>query len=398
MKLKAIQTLLDPSGLYVLTSKGALGVYLGLYSEEKRFSLDAELSAEFSEHTAYFLKAYLANPDEAHGRVAIVYSSSEKKPWGHAAIFMEEFVVRDLYPVSGTINDELTMFQKRNRERSIYRGMEALLGHKSNSNLAIYCPVLFDRHTTLDHYLPMLGREAHEDDRITPVFEVLNLVANIPILARNTPAIFELREKLHAVLIKSHMRKDSSLALAENLTWPSPSMASTPTPLTRDRPSTVFPAHHAPASPVPRPAPGTVTMDFSKLHVTDRHEHIDSFQEQPPRPIDPMTLQEFAPFRAVNNYQLVRIATQCLIHHAPAGTRLLERGMNDKWNLLLINGTLLLEPQDGALLTIEGKTEKAANPVSSLKPRKYNVVAKTPVTFLWVHDALLQLLAPGGPV
>lgn len=376
MKLKAIQTLLGPSGLYVLTSEGTLGVY----NENMEFTLDAELSAEFSRHTADFLKAYLANPNETRSRVAIVYNSPEKKPWGHVTFFMEEFVVRDLYPVSGAIGDELTMFQKRNREHSIYRGVEALLGHKVNSNLAIYCPVVFDRHTTLDHYLPMLGREAHEDDRIMPVFEVLNLVANMPILARSTPAILKLREKLHSGLIKNEKRQKSGLELVEgNPTWLAPTIE------WRGRAS----VHADVMKNVP---------DFTKLHVTDRHENIERWQEQPPRPIDPMTLRGFNNFRALTDHYLTQIADQCPVYQAPAGTRLLERDANDKWNLFLVSGTLLLQPQDSAALSIESRTESAASPVSSLKPRKYQVIAKTPVTFLWVHDALLQSLVPGGPV
>lgn len=383
--MRTIQALPDPSGLYALTSKGLLGVY----NEKKDFTIDAELSIEFAELAASFLKSYLANPNEDRHRVAIIYYSSDKKPWGNATLFMEEPVVRDIYPVTGLVTDELTAFQKRNRERSIYRGIEALLTYKADSNLAIYCPVLFDRRTTLDYYLPMLGRVEHEDDKLTPVLEVLNLVGNIPMLARNTPAILELHERLHKGLIKSEMRKDPGLALVENVTWPSPVMAQPfGAPMAMDRPASVFPAF-PPAPTMSRPAPMATANDFTSLNVTDRHEHIERWREQPPRPVDPMTLRGFMPFRALNDYQLMRIAAQCLLYQAPAGTRLLERGMNDKWNLFLVSGSLLLESQDGAMLVIEGKTERAASPVSSLKPRKYAVVAKTPTTFLWVHDALL---------
>ena len=238
--MSVISVLSDPSGLYVLSPDGSLGVYLSLYAEDKRFSVDAELSAVLSEHIAGFLKAYLANPDEFFARVAIVYNSVEKKPWGHATFFMEESVVRDVYPVAGalagTANDALTSFQKRNREKSIYRGMETLLAHKASSNLAIYCPVLFDRNTTLDCYLSTLDREEQEGDRKTPVLEVLNLVANIPLLARNSPAILDLREKLHAVLIKSHMRKESGLALVDDAAGAFPVIPSTtPKPSPADR-------------------------------------------------------------------------------------------------------------------------------------------------------------------
>jgi hypothetical protein len=229
--LNVIGTLPDPSGLYVLSPEGSIG----LCSGNKKFSHDAGLTAALSGHVAGLLKSYLANPGESSARVAIIYNSVEKKLWGHATFFMEESVVRDVYPVTGGVvrvaSGALTNFQKRNREKSIYRGMEILLAHKARYKLAIYCPVLFDRGTTLDYYLPMLGRDEQEEDRKTPVLEVLNLVANVPVLARNSPAILELREKLHAVLINRYMRKDSGLALVENtaLTTPrAPAAGSTP--------------------------------------------------------------------------------------------------------------------------------------------------------------------------
>jgi len=382
----------------VLSSRGELGAYLGLYSDEKRFVLDAELNAALSKHIADFLRSYLESPDDSAACIAIIYGSKEKKPWGNVTFLMDESVVRDVYPVSGTmtgaVSNTLTAFQKRNQEKSIYRGMEALLGHKETSHLAIYCPVLFDRGTTLDRYLGILGREEREGDRLTPVIEVLNLVANIPVLARNTLVILGLREKLHAVLVKNHMRRDSGLALVDNLTWPSPS-APQPIPVAGGAPDGVFPAAGMRGvRSTAAPGAGMVMKDFSKLHVTDRHAVIERWQVQPPRPIAPLSLQGFTPFQALSDHQLLRIADQCLLYQAPAGTRLLERGMNDKWNLFLVSGTLLLEPQDGVMLAIESQSERAASPVSSLKPRKYQAVAKTPVTFLWIPDALLRSLAP----
>ncbi len=379
--MKTIQTLPDPSGLYVLTPKGTLG----FYNENKEFTLDTDLSVAFAEHIAGFLKTYLAGPGEAGSRIAIIYNSSEKKPWGHATLFMDESVVRDLYPVTGVaggvIAGKLTAFQERNRINSIYRGMEALLGYKARSNLAVYCPVLFDRHAKLDSYQSMLGRETREEDKHTPVLEVLNLVANIPLLARNTPEILELREKLHKGLIKSDLRKDSGLAVVEQDSWRSDSTAT---------------VQYAPAATSRSTASAAVTStmkDFTKLHLTDRLEDVERWLAKPPRTIDLVTLRNFSDFRTQNDQQLMQFAAQCQVYQAPTGTRLLERGTRDNWNLFLVSGTLVLEPQDGTRLTIEGKTEKALNRVALLKPRQYTVFTSTPVTFLWIHDDMMRSLA-----
>ena len=230
--MNTIKTLLGPSGLYVLSPEGNLSVYLSPDIDRNRLRLDTELSAMLSEHIADLLKSYTANPDGSSTRVGIVYNATEKKPWGHATFFMEEPVVREIYLVSGVLagaaRNELTAFQKRNREKSVYRGIEVLLAHKAGPKLALYCPVLFDRGTTLNCYLPMLGREEQESDRNTSVLEVLNLVANVPVLARNSSAILELHEKLHAVLFNKFMRKDSGLALVDTT-----ASAAGPTPTLR---------------------------------------------------------------------------------------------------------------------------------------------------------------------
>jgi hypothetical protein len=379
--LNVISTLPDPSGLYVLTPQGNLGVYLSPNTDNNKFSLDIELSTKLFEHVAGFLKSYLANPDGSSARVAIIYNSVEKKPWGHATFYMEESVVRDVYPVAGllvgSVSNTLTTFQKRNREKSIYRGLETLLAHKADSNLAIYCPVLFDRNTTLDCYLSALDRGVQEGDRNTPVLEVLNLVATVPVLARNSPAILDLREKLHAVLIKSHMRKESGLAVADSETWKAPTVE--------------WKGRASASADVTKKVP-----DFTRLHVTDRHTDIERWLEQPPRVIDPMALRGFFNFRELTDHSLSQVAEQCPVYRAPAGTRLLERGASDKWNLFLVSGSLLMQPLDSAPLLIESGTESAASPVSFLKPRKYQVVAKTQVNFLWIPDALLHSLAVGA--
>lgn len=240
--MNTINTLLAPSGMYVLSPKGTLSVYLSPDIDHNRLRLDTELSAVLSEYIADLLKSYTANPDGSSARVAIVYNATEKKPWGHATFFMDEPVVREIYPVSGvlsgTVRNELTAFQKRNREKSVYRGIEVLLAHRAKSKQVLYCPVLFDRGTTLNGYLPMLGRDEQESDRKTPVLEVLNLVANVPMLERNSAAILELHEKLHAVLFNKFMRKDSGLALVETT---APVAGSRPTLGTKARRATAHP-------------------------------------------------------------------------------------------------------------------------------------------------------------
>jgi hypothetical protein len=75
--------------------------------------------------------AYLRNPEQGNFRLAIIHRMQEKRPWGSECLFLEKHIVRRLYPVTGMTTDvDLTSFQRKNREKSIYRGMELFLEYK----------------------------------------------------------------------------------------------------------------------------------------------------------------------------------------------------------------------------------------------------------------------------
>jgi hypothetical protein len=109
-----------------------------------------------------------------------------------------------------------------------------------------------------------------------------------------------------------------------------------------------------------------------------------------PEPAESGTLKIFTRFRDLDHARLEALAERCLIYKVPPGTRLLERGTNDSWNLYLIDGTVELVAADGMPKTIEGGTPTASNPISCLKPRMYTVSALTRVAFLWIDDKLIE--------
>jgi CRP-like cAMP-binding protein len=126
-----------------------------------------------------------------------------------------------------------------------------------------------------------------------------------------------------------------------------------------------------------------------KAQAAHRVEQVEKWAS-PRQAIQAMRLQAFTQFKNLDPDRLSLLAEKAQIYSAPMGTRLLNRGMSDPWNMYLLEGKVSLEPADGASLYIEGGSEKAANPVSFLKPRKYTVTAVTTVSFLWVHDAVLE--------
>ncbi len=382
--MNIIETFPKLSGFYVLTSSGELG----FYDQNKRFIVDTVLSKEFADHNREFLRLHLKNPDAEGCRVAIIYRASEKRVWGSEIFLLETPIIRNLYPVSGTRVGELTAFQKKNSEMSTYRGIEVLLEHQNSALLGtpVYCPVIFDKHTTLDQYVSLLGREAVETDKTIPVIEVLNLAATIPIGRRKTPKLLALRKILYEGVVKKDMRKDSGLSVINKLRagtdWAEDKKAGEAfddIDKRTDRNLTLPTGGEGSANAL---SPGSLI--------------IEQYLKGPIKNVEPEKLRTFARFRGLSDEKVRLLASKSPVYQAPGGARLIERGKTDSWSFFLLEGTLELLAADGVRKLIEGGTEQASSPVSYLKPRMYTVSAVTPVKFLWIHDALIEKILSGS--
>ena len=217
--MNTIGTFPDLIGFYVLTPEGQLG----FYDPNNNFVVDAKLTKAFGDYNMRYLMAYLGNPEHGNFRLALIHRTQEKRPWGSDTLLLEKHIVRRLYPVTGmTTEVDLTAFQKKNREKSIYRGMELFLEYKdaSNPGMPIYCPVLYDRGTTLDKYALNLDRQVTSADREIPVVEVINFLAAIPVGRRYAPEIGILKEKIYQSIVKKGMRKSSEFTLIRTMRTP----------------------------------------------------------------------------------------------------------------------------------------------------------------------------------
>ncbi len=365
------------AGLYTLTASGELGVY----DTQRQLHIDAPLSRAFAEHNRAFLRSYLDGAQAGDHRIAILFNAREPRAWGRITLSLEDFLVRDLYPASGHVVGGLTAFQQKSREMSVYRGMELLLDfrRKSAAEVPVYCPVLFNSHATLSQRVSALGREPGETERDIPVIDVLNLAATIPAARRNAPEIIALVDKLRQGVIRKDQRRDSLLSLRN----------------TDPHTDALLPGGDAFAE-IARD--NTLpSVDVRRLHETEHVEPIERWLKVPHQPAGTERLRGFAQFRGLDDARLAGLSTRSLIYTAPAGTRLLERGLSDAWNLYLLEGSLMLTAADGATLRVDAGTDKAARSIASLKPRQYRVEAFTPVSFLWVHDLLLEAVLGAAP-
>lgn len=351
------------AGLYQLTDDGSLGVI----DDNNVWSRDDALSRAFQLHNRRFLSDYASDPD-AGLRVAVLYQAPQAKPWGSDTLMLEEAVVRNLYPVAGRGGDALTSFQNKNREKSIYRGMELLLDYRKESEprAPMYCPVLYDRGTVLGQYPGLLDAMRSAVNAALPVIEVLNLVGTIPVGRRDVAAVHTLMQTMSERLIRKDMRR-SLLSIA-------------------DRPAFVSTDVKTDGYTADRRAEREVT-----LHMGGSAAQMARWLNQPLGKPDAALLQSFTDMRRLPPAVLNAMAAQLQIHTAPGGAQLLNRDTRDEWNMYLIHGTVSLEPADGMCLFIEGGSEKAATAIASLKPRKYTVTTLTPIRFLWIPDGLLAI-------
>src|SRR5687768_251690 len=120
--VNVIDTLVNLTGLYVLTPEGELGAY----RDGKTLVLDEALTRELGDYLRRLLANYLMDTHTGLYRLGVIYHARDQRPWGSDTFALEESIVREVYSVSGQ-SAGLTAFQKKNREKSLYRGMELLL-------------------------------------------------------------------------------------------------------------------------------------------------------------------------------------------------------------------------------------------------------------------------------
>ncbi len=387
--MSAIKTFPGVVGFYVLTPQSQLGYY----DQDKNFVVDVKLTEAFAAYLQQYLKIYEKNPDQENFRLAIIYSLPEKRPWGSETLFLEKNIVRRLYPVTGTVTEELTSFQVKNRAKSIYRGMELFLEYEDSAtpSMPIYCPVLYDRGTTLDDHAELLDRPITAADRDVKVVEVINILAGIPVARRFAAEITILKEKIYQGIVKKGMRKAAEFTLIEDVRR------------NNTRPSiTAEVASGNSYGHVDKRSERKVTLDAQAEGKTASAGHdvliknISTSLMGHPEPADIGMLKTFMKFRDLSHDKLEALAAKCLVYKVPAGTQLLERGTKDTLNLYLIEGSVQLIAADGGIKHIEGGTSAAQSPVSSLKPRMYTVTAFTRVAFLWIDDKLIEEVVHGA--
>jgi len=400
--MQVIQTMPDLVGCFALTQSGML-CEIGPGGE---YLANPELTTTLSQPIRVFLEALRQQGDSRWARLGVVHGDRAGKSWKTSTLALGEDTLRRLYPMGTSRDNRLTSFQIRNCEKSLYRGLELLLDYRDSAlpDTPFFCPVLFNRGTMLEHYLPWPERQRTDDDAKIPVVEVVDLLAELARSQRNVPGVVLYVKKFHENIVRIDQRKASSLRVMER------------TPLVATDTATT---DHAPSlsdsSPVS--ADPYVSRDDQKM-VEDLHRrfaaanfrdwdytiwykaHTPATQQNrlgvpPPSAsgyehVQADELRVFERMSPMSRSALEVIARRNPVFSVPAGAMLLEHGTRDSWNLYLLNGTLELTELEGACHTISGGGPSAKQPVAFLKPRLFSVYSKTPAEFLWLYEPMVE--------
>ncbi|MDZ7842140.1 MAG: cyclic nucleotide-binding domain-containing protein [Gammaproteobacteria bacterium] len=348
-------TLPGTEGFYLLTPDGGLG----RYEAEGHFTPEPSLTSALSGTIAMLLRDYRAGSSAPLG---LVTAHITDRPWRCASLVFSDHALREIYGSGGDPHSPLTDFQKKNRVKSLFQGMELVLDARkaSQPQHPRYCPVFFVPEVNADVLDARYGVEGARPGR---AFEVLDLMAPLAPDEQHDPVYARMVMEMVRSRIAPDLRSGPSLMLAAGA---SPEIKST--------------------RPVASSSPGAGSEE-TPWEDAPEDRHI-AFQDGDHVPY--WLLAGFAPFNHLNDLQREFIARTLRISKRPARTTLIERGSMEDVSYFLVEGTVALESFDGRSISVSGGTKRAHLPVSQLNPHAYTVKSETEVILIPVSLSMLR--------
>lgn len=340
-------------GFYLLTPRGELG----RYQSDGRFVAEADLTSGLADKIDVLMRQYRDGSEEPV--IGLVTPSSPEQQWRCASLVFSDSALREYYRTSSDTEAPLTSFQKRNKTKSVFQGMEVLLDAREfDPPCPRCCPVLFAPEIGGETLCRRYGVASIETGK---VLEVLDLMALLPPEEKRHPYLSRMVVEMQRTRIAPEMRSGPDLVLAAQQGA----------------------AARAAPSLEPEPEP-----ESSGPWLEDTRNREMSFNDG-----DPVTywlLGLFSPFNELNDLQRQFIARGYTVTKINAGRTLVERGSLDDLSVYLIEGTIELEAFDGKRIDIVGGTRRASLPISQLRPHAYTVKAATDVTVILVSQKMIR--------
>lgn len=336
-------------GFYFLTPAGELG----RYQSDGRFLSEKDLTSGLADKISVLLRAYREGGSVA---IALVTPAVAEQLWRSASLVFSDNAMHEYCKTSTDPEAPLTAFEKRNKTKSIFQGMELLLDARELSDPPYprCCPVLFPPEVGADVLSARYGLPI--DDPHT-VLEVLDLMAPLTPDKKRHPYLARMVMEMQRTRIAPEMRSEPELVLAAG--------------------------QGAAAQPSRSPEP-----DEAGPWTTGAPDREVSYDDG-----DPVTyrlLGHFSPFNELNDLQRQFVARGQRITKVRAGATLIERGSLEDLSVYLIEGTLRLEAFDDKRIEIVGGTRRASLPVSQLRPHAYTVKAATDATVILMSQKMIR--------
>jgi len=104
----------------------------------------------------------------------------------------------------------------------------------------------------------------------------------------------------------------------------------------------------------------------------------------------PSVLRSLSGLNELTHDELVALSNKLEVQSAKKGAKLLDRGSTDTSRLYLLNGSLQLRAEDGAVKLISHNDPSARSPIARLRPSRFDVVAASEIHFLRLEDEVLD--------
>jgi len=342
-------------GFYVLRPDGVLGRFdsTGAWQPEPR------LGKSLRKQIRVFLAQYRSGAGQGL-EIGLVADLGSARPWQCASLVFADAVVREIFRTGTDPRAPLTAFQKRNKVKSVFQGMELVLDTQkaSRPECPRFCPVLF---------APEIGSEALGKRYGTDYVDARNSLELLDLLAPFTPdeqrhpSLTSMVIEMRQARIAPELRRGTELSLVEDIDAPA---------------ITGFDSSSDPwqdyAQPPWQDLPGQGQVSFDDGD-----------------PVPYWLLAWFAPFNALTEKQRRTLARDLRVVKRPAGTLLIKRGSQKDDTLFLIDGMLELEAYDGRHATISAATRRARLPISQLRPHAYTITALTQVSLIRISQRII---------
>jgi CRP-like cAMP-binding protein len=108
--------------------------------------------------------------------------------------------------------------------------------------------------------------------------------------------------------------------------------------------------------------------------------------------VDKVLLKSLVPISALNTENFQELAGKTYVETLPAGKMIFKQGDNDKKNVYLLEGEVIITSATGQPVLVKSGTPAAKHPLANQQPRRQTVTTKVPSKITRIDGDLLDIL------